>query len=256
MRAPVYVCRALIVSPDLPITRPTMLFGQSTVAVALFSCDVVCGPAGCAGALSMVVQLQFSFLERMRDTSRHACIGFGGCSGTHVLFFSVAAPWLGSGAFRAQRSGMGRRGCHNSSTAQHWQENSGGDVTAPVSVQRPPPAPSRALPGWPPFPTQLTGSLRMNVCSPWSVGVVEIHHEAGAMGPHRHHNQLARLAQNTPVLTQTRPSLHCVSERHHRHKITCHCREGSTGRAIANEHTGRHAWSSSRPEAGYSECAG
>jgi hypothetical protein len=37
MSAPVYVCRALIVSPDLPITLPTMLFGQSTVAVARFN---------------------------------------------------------------------------------------------------------------------------------------------------------------------------------------------------------------------------
>lgn len=49
MSAPVYVCRALIVSPDLPITLPTMLLGQSTVAVARLSWP-------CPGVPSMVLQ--------------------------------------------------------------------------------------------------------------------------------------------------------------------------------------------------------
>lgn len=44
-----YVCRALIVSPDLPITLPTMLLGQSTVAVARLSWP-------CPGVPSMVLQ--------------------------------------------------------------------------------------------------------------------------------------------------------------------------------------------------------
>lgn len=76
MSAPVYVCRALIVSPDLPMTRPTMLFGQSTVAVARFKppCPV---PAGVCSMLDSAKQV-------LRRTNATASNVHGKRTETHV----------------------------------------------------------------------------------------------------------------------------------------------------------------------------
>lgn len=129
-----YVCRALIVSPALPITRPTMLFGQSTVAVALLSCDVVCGPAGCAAALSMVVQLQYSFLERMRDAFRHAYGGMAVPMHPCAVFLLLHPGWVQ--AEEGPKKWHGRVGAAAVSVqhAQHQEQEQQGAATAPRSA--------------------------------------------------------------------------------------------------------------------------